>query len=101
LTGPERQAWQFLRRRNCLGLKFRRQEAVSTFVLDFYCPALLLGVEIDGPTHRHDGAEARDAERDMAIRALGIEVVRLKAAEVTLHALEELIRPHLARRRWT
>ena len=99
-TGPERAAWEFLRRRSCLGLKFRRQEAVSIFVLDFYCPALLLGVEIDGPTHRYDGAAERDAERDNAIRALGIEIVRIRVEQLTLVALEDLIRPHLGRRRW-
>jgi very-short-patch-repair endonuclease len=83
-----------------LGLKFRRQEAVSIFVLDFYCPALLLGVEIDGPTHRYDGAAERDVERDSAIRALGIEIARISVDQVTITTLEELIRPHLERRRW-
>ncbi len=99
-TGPEREAWSLLRRRNCLGLKFRRQEAVSIFVLDFYCPALLLGVEIDGPGHRYDGAAERDAERTAAIRAQGIEIVRIQANEVSLPALEGGIRPLLDRRRW-
>ena len=99
-TGPERCAWELLRAHRCLGLKFRRQEAVSIFVLDFYCPALLLGVEIDGPTHRHDGAAERDAERDDAIRAQGIEIIRISAHNVTSVALEEAIRPCLDRRRW-
>ena len=100
-TGPERAAWELLRGRRCLGLKFRRQEAVASFVLDFYCPALLLGVEIDGPTHRYDGSAERDAERDSAIRAQGIEVVRIHADQVTMPVLEEAIRPFLDRRRWT
>jgi very-short-patch-repair endonuclease len=99
-TGPEGRAWELLRARRCFGLKFRRQEAVSIFVLDFYCPALLLGVEIDGPAHRYDGAAERDAERDNAIRALGIEVVRIPADQVTMAALESVICPHLNRRRW-
>ena len=99
-TGPERLAWELLRGRRCLGLKFRRQEAVTIFILDFYCPALLLGVEIDGPTHRHDGAAERDAERDNAIRAQGIEVARIPADQVTMATLEAAIRPFLERRRW-
>ena len=99
-TGPERTAWELLRGRRCLGLKFRRQEAVEIFVLDFYCSSLLLGVEIDGPTHRYDGAAERDAERDNAIRAQGIEVVRISADRVTMSALEDAIRPFLERRRW-
>ncbi len=99
-SGPERQAWELLRGRRCLGLKFRRQEAVAIFILDFYCAALLLGVEIDGPTHRYDGAAERDTERDNAIRAQGIEVVRIPVGQVTLHTLEDAIRPFLDRRRW-
>jgi very-short-patch-repair endonuclease len=99
-TTPERAAWELLRGRRCLGLKFRRQEAVSSFILDFYCPALLQGVEIDGPTHREDGAAERDAERDRLIRTQGIEVVRLPADQVTLPTLEATIRPFLDRRRW-
>ena len=74
---------------------------MSIFVLDFYCPALLLGLEIDGPTHRYDGAAERDAERDDAIRALGIEVVRIPADQVTMPNIEAVITPHLSRRRWS
>jgi len=99
-TGPERAAWELLRRKNCLGLKFRRQEAIGHFVLDFYCPALLLGVEIDGPTHGEAGVDIRDRERDERIRAAGIEVVRLRADLVSMPALEALILPYMDRRRW-
>ena len=99
-TGPERIAWALLRRRGCLGFKFRRQEAVGIFVLDFYCPALLLGIEIDGPTHRYDGAPERDAARDAEIRAHGIEVVRIAADRLDREVLEAAIRPFLDRRRW-
>ena len=97
---PEREAWEILRGRRCLGLKFRRQEAVGIFVLDFYCPALQLGVEIDGPTHQADGAVERDAERDNSIRALGIEIVRIPAPQLSLATLEQAIGPFLERRRW-
>ena len=99
-TRPEREAWECLRNRRCLGLKFRRQEAVGIFVLDFYCAALLLGLEIDGPTHRTDGAAERDAERDNAIRAQGIEIVRIAADRVSMATLENAIKPFLDRRRW-
>ena len=96
----EREAWELLRGRRCLGLKFRRQEAVEIFVLDFYCPALLLGVEIDGLVHRADGAPERDEARDDAIRSQGIEVVRISADRVTMTVLENAIKPFLDRRRW-
>ncbi|MBK8636598.1 MAG: DUF559 domain-containing protein [Saprospiraceae bacterium] len=31
-----------------LGLKFRRQHPILTYILDFYCHQLKLGIEIDG-----------------------------------------------------
>jgi len=99
-TAPERAAWELLRNRRCLGLKFRRQEAVLSFILDFYCPSLLLGIEIDGRTHREDGAAERDAERDRLIQTQGIEIVRLPADQVSVPVLEAAIRPFLERRRW-
>lgn len=83
-----------------MGLKFRRQEAVGVYVLDFYCASVLLGVEIDGPTHRVDGGPERDIERDNTIRAEGIEVVRVKADEITIQILVDAIAPYLERRRW-
>jgi very-short-patch-repair endonuclease len=97
---PEREAWEILRGRRCLGLKFRRQEAIGCFVLDFYCPAIQLAIEIDGPTHRADGTADRDAERDEAIRALGIDLLRIVADQVTRATIEEAISPFLERRRW-
>jgi very-short-patch-repair endonuclease len=99
-TAPERAAWELLRGRRCLGLKFRRQEPVLSFILDFYCPSLLVGLEIDGPTHREEGAAERDAERDRLILTQGIEVVRVAADQVTMPAFEAAIRPFLDRRRW-
>jgi very-short-patch-repair endonuclease len=96
----EREAWEMLRGRRCLDLKFRRQEAIGYFILDFYCPALQLGVEIDGPTHLEDGRPERDAERDDAIRALGIEVVRIRVNDLSLVTLERAVTPFLDRRRW-
>ena len=50
-TVSERVLWGALRDRGVGGYKFRRQHPVGIFVLDFYCEALRLAIEIDGPIH--------------------------------------------------
>jgi very-short-patch-repair endonuclease len=60
MTGPERTLWALLKR-NRRGLHFRRQYPVGPFILDFYCAAARLCIEIDGPVHA-DQVE-RDARR--------------------------------------
>ncbi|MCI0545456.1 MAG: DUF559 domain-containing protein [Actinobacteria bacterium] len=64
--------WSFLRRRGVLGQRFRRQYVVGRVILDFYCPARRLAVEIDGPTHDLD----EDTRRDVWLATQGIEVMR-------------------------
>ena len=51
LTPAEQRLWQALRNRQLSGLKFRRQHAVGAYILDFYCPACKLVVELDGDIH--------------------------------------------------
>jgi very-short-patch-repair endonuclease len=60
---------------------FRRQVAFGNFILDFYCPAAKLAVEIDGPTHWDDAAQAKDAARDAWLKAQGVEVLRIGGGE--------------------
>lgn len=38
LTGPERRLWALLRSRQLDGIKFRRQQIIGAYVVDFYCP---------------------------------------------------------------
>jgi very-short-patch-repair endonuclease len=48
MTLPEVLLWQAVRGGQVGGLRFRRQHPIGPYVLDFYCPALRLAVEIDG-----------------------------------------------------
>ena len=100
-TRSEAAAWEILRGRRCLGLKFRRQYPVRGFVVDFYCPALMLAIELDGSVH--DGVEgaARDAERSAALAAESIDIVRIRNEDVSEEHLIERLAPFLPRRRWT
>ena len=99
-TRAEREAWEILRDRRCHGLKFRRQHPIAGFVVDFYCPALELVIEIDGTVHQSPGAAERDVERSTALARLGLYVVRVPNEKVSGNELHNLIAPFVARRRW-
>jgi very-short-patch-repair endonuclease len=71
-TPFEARLWRALSGSKLAGLKFRRQTVIAGVILDFFCPALGLAVEVDGRTHDAD----RDAERDTRLLALGIRVLR-------------------------
>lgn len=74
--------WGKLRRRQIGGVKFRRQYSVECFVLDFYCPALKLAIEVDGPTHWGTEAQAYDQRRQQMIESLGIQFLRFTNSDV-------------------
>jgi very-short-patch-repair endonuclease len=79
LTEPERALWKQLRDAQ-LGFRFRRQHNLGEFVLDFYCPALRLAIEVDGSSH-HD-RQGYDAMRDAYVERQGIRVVRVWNMEI-------------------
>jgi len=76
MTKAEALLWGYLRDRNLMGVKFRRQHPLKGFIIDFYCPEYKIGVEVDGGIH--DDRVQYDRERQMQIEATGIKVIRLK-----------------------
>lgn len=79
VTLSERTLWALLRR-NEAGRHFRRQHPVGPCILDFYCAAAKLAVEVDGPSH--DERQERDERRTAWLVREGITVVRFSAADV-------------------
>ncbi len=83
LTSPELVLWSVLRGAALDGLRFRRQHPLGPFVLDFYCPALKLAVEVDGSDHfLREENRRRDGMRDVQLAARGIKVLRIPASDV-------------------
>jgi len=80
-TLPERLLWSQLRNKH-LGFKFRRQQSIGPYIVDFYCSQVRLVVEVDGDCHSAKEAEKRDRERDEYLWDTGFEVVRFSAQEV-------------------
>ncbi len=86
---PENMLWQVLRGRPG-GLKFRRQHPAGPFILDFYCAAARLCVEVDGATHDLGNRPTADARRDRYLAEAGIETLRFPATAV-LTRMEDVI----------
>jgi very-short-patch-repair endonuclease len=73
-TDAEQRLWFLLRDRRLGGFKFRRQHPCPPYVLDFYCDAQRLAIELDGGQHLDD--MVRDVRRDAFLRGHGIRVLR-------------------------
>ena len=72
----EKKLWRLVRRQQLAGLGFRRQHAIGSYVLDFYCPALKLAVELDGGQHAEAAQAAHDRRRTRWLSESGIKVLR-------------------------
>jgi len=82
LTPAEGRLWQALRARRLDGLKFRRQQPLGPFVLDFFCPSCSLVVELDGSAHDTQEQQLRDAGRAHQLATFGLQVIRFRNEEV-------------------
>ena len=69
-----------LRRAKKLGVRFRRQQIVQGFIVDFYCHKAALVVEVDGDIH--DLQKEEDAKREKVLREMGLRIVRFRNDEV-------------------
>jgi very-short-patch-repair endonuclease len=79
LSLPEKLLWARIRRGE---LHFRRQHPIGNYVLDFYCPAAKLAVEVDGAAHDFGDRPQRDDRRTDWLKAQGIHVLRIPARDV-------------------
>lgn len=81
-TPAERKLWYFLRGRNLLGFKFRRQHSIGRYILDFYCLELRLGIELDGGHHLAPEQMARDSKRSEWLKHFRLKIIRVPNDEV-------------------
>ena len=79
LSLPEVLLWQRLRGAD---VKIRKQHPCGPYVLDFYCAAAKLAIEIDGIAHDMGDRPQRDEARDQFLRQRGLAVLHIAAAEV-------------------
>ncbi|WP_224983612.1 endonuclease domain-containing protein [Geomonas agri] len=93
MTYAEQLLWSHLRGKQLLGLHFNRQKPVGPYVVDFYCAAALLVIEVDGSQHLQREHSKRDAARDLFLLQHGLMVLRFDDRQVLLETtavLEEI-----------
>src|SRR6266850_4015137 len=92
-TPHERMLWRALKELPVDGTHFRRQAPIGSYVVDFFCPAKRLIIELDGGHHNEDDAFRRDQERQAWLEQEGYRVVRFWNSDVTsnLNAVMERI----------
>lgn len=90
-TDAERVLWQRLRAHRFAGYKFRRQQPLGQYIVDFVCFEKHLIIELDGGQHVEQAAY--DAERSAWLQSQGFRVLRLWNHEVLtdVEAVEEVI----------
>ena len=81
MTKEERHLWyRFLR--YCRP-RFRRQEIIGNYILDFFCHNARLAIELDGSQHCEASAVRYDNQRTAHLHNLGIRVVRFSNIDVS------------------
>jgi very-short-patch-repair endonuclease len=79
LSLPEKLLWVRLRGASP---RCRRQHPIGQYVLDFYCPAASLAIEVDGMAHDMGDRPRRDEVRTAWLKESGIEMLRIPAKQV-------------------
>ena len=80
MTRAEILLWNQLKRKQMMGFDFHRQKPIDQYVVDFFCPELLLAVEIDGASH--EGKLEKDSKRQDEIETHGVHFLRFPDHEV-------------------
>jgi very-short-patch-repair endonuclease len=75
-TTAEEILWQYLRKEQLLGRKFRRQHSIENFIVDFYCASEKLIIELDGSHHFEGETLENDKVRDDRLQQLNYKVLR-------------------------
>lgn len=97
MTDAERALWARLRRRQVLGHKFRRQQPLGPFIVDFVCLERKLVIEVDGGQHADQQQD--DARRTGWLEDQGFVVLRfwnhevLAEPEAVIQAIADALAP--------
>ena len=80
LTEVEKQLWRYLRNKQLAGLKFRRQQPIGPYIVDFINFEKRLIIEVDGGQHAK--SIQKDSERDAWFQEQNFKVLRFWDNEV-------------------
>jgi len=84
MTDAEQKLWHRLRRKQINGWQFYRQKPLGRYIVDFYCAAAQLVIEINGSQHYEPQHQQADRMRDEYLAGLGLRVLRFDNRQVLL-----------------
>ena len=90
-TETEIYLWLKLKGKQMYGYDFHRQKPIDNYILDFFCYDLLLGIEVDGYSHKILEVYNKDRVKEKRMNELGITILRFSDFEV-LKDMENVIR---------
>jgi len=76
MPSAEQRLWFFIRRKQLVGFRFRRQHTIGPYVADFVCVETKLVIELDGDQHGLGVAPDHDAKRNNFMENEGWTILR-------------------------
>ena len=95
LTDGEKAFWRKVRNRQFNGMRFFRQYSIGPYVLDFYCSAVKIAIELDGGQHNQSEKNEYDEARFEYLKMQGINVMRFWNHEVLIDIQSVLNKLHM------
>ncbi|SUT90759.1 MULTISPECIES: endonuclease domain-containing protein [Actinobacillus] len=80
MTEEEQMLWQELRAKRFIGTKFRRQQVIGFYIVDFICFSKKLIIELDGI--QHIDRQSYDEQRTRYLNQQGFKVLRFWNSEI-------------------
>src|SRR4051812_37062500 len=81
-TDAELQLWEKLRGRRFSNVKFRRQQPIGSFIVDFVSAEQKLVIEVDGGVHRTKDGKLKDIQKKEYLQKSGYTVLRFWNNEI-------------------
>ena len=82
MTDAEKKLWQYIRKEQINGLKFRRQQPIGPYIADFICQPIKLIIELDGGQHNENENIKYDEKRTEYLQNAGYIVLRIWNNEI-------------------
>ncbi len=98
-TEAEKLLWRYLCGKQLEGIKFRRQQPIGEYIVDFVSFSHKLVVEVDGGQHAQPREQLRDRRRDAWLQEQGFTVLRFWNNDVlrNVEGVMEAIRKKLVK----
>ncbi len=74
--------WHYLKSKQMRGYDFHRQKPLDNYIVDFFCNAMMLAIELDGYSHQLEEVYEKDMAKEKRMKELGISILRFQDDEV-------------------